>query len=633
MFVVHSYPLAVTHRLFELPALAVVSKIPTMKFLGPGTESAVRNFLARIPADIPLDRALLFGSRARGEHRPNCDADVALILAPSRRRMRIQGAKATFARLSVLAVIALLPSACGQSAGAPTLRVDAAASRTPINPDIYGIVSYGLDPAFAQEIRVPNIRWGGDATSRYNWEVDSGNAGFDWYFMGSSGVATAPMPGASPDLMVNTYKSAHTNVLMTIPILPYVNKSYAWSCSFPVSAYGNQTATNPYVFPVINGVTETCGNGIATIATKGSTQLLDHDILANHIPNTTVLQQGWVRHLVGAFGTAATGGIKFYQLDNEPLGWSNTHRDVQPTTPTYATVAQLGQAYAAAIKQIDGSALVMGPSDFTLGGWVGTAGQQEGLWAGEYYLQQMAAYERTNQVRVLDYFDEHYYFDTSTPAAQLASTRSLWDPNYNGGTWVEKYAFKGPMHLIPRFKKWIDTYYPGTKLALSEYSIDSGKKSIVDAIAQMDVLGIFGREQLDFANMWIPPAPTEPIAYSFRMFRNYDGNGHEFGDTSLGAVSSDPGSLSLYAAQRTSDNAVTLIAINKTTASITSSISLAHLSAPPAAEVYVYSAANLKAIVHASDAAISAGNLTYTFPGYSAVMFVIQANPSATRRQ
>jgi len=51
-----------------------------MKFLDPETESAVRDFLARIPADIRLDRAILFGSRARGEQRPDSDADVALVL-------------------------------------------------------------------------------------------------------------------------------------------------------------------------------------------------------------------------------------------------------------------------------------------------------------------------------------------------------------------------------------------------------------------------------------------------------------------------------------------------------------------------------------------------------------------------
>ena len=501
--------------------------------------------------------------------------------------------------------------------GAPTLTVDASASRHPISPEIYGIANYGLDATFAKEIQVPNIRWGGDGTTRYNWQVDSSNSGFDWYFMGGNGETTA-VPSASADLMVNTYKPA--NALITIPIIPYVNKSAAWSCSFPVSVYGAQQSTNPYVHP--NG--DNCGNSIAT----DGTQLIDNNIYANHIDNTTSLQQQWVQHLVSTFGTAANGGVKFYQLDNEPYGWSNTHRDVMPNGATYPTILQLGQQYAAAVKQADSTALVLGPSDFTLGGWIGNTGQQGGLFAGQYYLQQMAAYDMAHGQRILDYFDEHYYFNTSTPAAQLASTRTLWDPTYNGGTWVEQYDFDGPMQLIPRFRGWISTYYPGTLLSLSEYSIDSGQKSIVDAIAEMDVLGIFGREPLDFANMWSAPGPQDPIAYSFRMFRNYDGNGSQFGDTSISAVSSDQGSLSIYAAQRSSDDAVTILVINKTTAALTSAIAISNVTLPATAQVYSYTGASLTSIAHPSDAAITNGSVSYTFPGYSAVMFVVQ--PSAT---
>jgi hypothetical protein len=188
------------------------------------------------------------------------------------------------------------------------------------------------------------------------------------------------------------------------------------------------------------------------------------------------------------------------------------------------------------------------------------------------------------------------------------------------------------MQLIPRFRGWISTYYPGTLLSLSEYSIDSGQKSIVDAIAEMDVLGIFGREPIDFADMWNPPGPQDPIAYAFRMFRNYDGNGSQFGDTSISAVSSDQGSLSIYAAQRSSDNAVTILVINKTTGALSSSIALSNLTLPAAAQVYTYTSASLTTIAHPSDAAITSGTLSYTFPGYSAVIFVVQpaAAPAAT---
>src|ERR1700678_1563523 len=497
----------------------------------------------------------------------------------------------------------------------PVLTVDAAGNPHPINPDVYGIANYNLDAGFAKEIQVPNIRWGGDGTTRYNWQVDSSNSGFDWYFMGGNGETT-PVPSASADLMVKTYKPADD--LITIPIIPYVNKLAAWNCSFPVSIYGAQQSTNPYVHP--NG--DNCGNSIAT----NGTQLIDNNIYANHIDNTTSLQQQWVQHLVSTFGTAANGGVKFYQLDNEPYGWSNTHRDVMPVQADYPTITQLGQQYAAVIKQVDSSALVLGPSDFTLGGWIGNTSQQGGLFAGQYYLQQMAAYDQAHGQRILDYFDEHYYFNVSTPAAQLASTRTLWDPTYNGGTWVEQWDFDGPMQLIPRFRSWISTYYPGTLLSLSEYSIDSGHKSIVDAIAEMDVLGIFGREPLDFANMWSAPGAQDPIAYAFRMFRNYDGNGSQFGDTSISAVSTDPGELSIYAAQRSSDNAVTILAINKTTGALSSAIAIANLNLPSTAQVYTYSQATLTSIVHAPDAAITSDSISYTFPSYSAVLFVIQPN-------
>ena len=361
------------------------------------------------------------------------------------------------------------PNVLAQSA--PTLTVDAAGNPHPINPDIYGIASYSLDAGFAKEIQVPNVRWGGDATTRYNWEVDSSNAGFDWYFMGGNGQAT-PVPSASADLMVNTYKTAsNAHALLTIPIIPYVNKTAAWNCSFPVSVYGAQQSTNPYVHP--NG--DNCGNSL----TSSGAQLTDNNIYANHIDNTVVLQQGWVQHFVATFGTAANGGVPYYQLDNEPGGWSNTHRDVEPNQPDYDTIISLGQQYAAMVKQTDSSAKVFGPVDFTLGGWIGTPSKQNNLYAGQYYLQKMAAYDQSNHQRILDYFDEHYYGGGSTDAAELASTRALWDPTFNSGSWVEQYYFDGPMMLLPRFQNWIQTYYPGTKLSISEYSFSSGTNPLV----------------------------------------------------------------------------------------------------------------------------------------------------------
>ncbi|MGA8022697.1 MAG: glycoside hydrolase family 44 protein, partial [Candidatus Acidiferrales bacterium] len=496
----------------------------------------------------------------------------------------------------------------------PTLTVDAAGNPHAINPDIYGLANYGLDAGFAKEIQVPNIRWGGDGTTRYNWQVDSSNAGFDWYFMGGNGEAT-PVPSASADLMINTYKTAsNAHTLLTIPIIPYVNKSAAWTCSFPVSVYGPQQSTNPYVHP--NG--DSCGNSIAT----NGTQLTDTDIYANHIDNTVALQQGWIQHLITTFGTAANGGVPYYQLDNEPGGWSNTHRDVEPTQPDYDTIISLGQQYAAMIKATDPTAKVFGPVDFTLGGWIGTPAKQNNLYAGQYYLQQMAAYDAAHSQRILDYFDEHYYGGGSTDALELADTRSLWDPTYNSGTWVEQYYFDGPMDLLPRFRNWIQTYYPGTKLSISEYSFAMGTNPLVDMLTETDVLGIFGVQGLDFANMWNVPQPTAPLAYSFRIFRNFDGAGGQFGETSVNATSTDQGQLSVYGALRKSDGALTVVAINKTTGAIQTSLSLANFNSAPNAAVFTYSNANLTQIVPGAPVLVASNSVSYDFPAYSATVFV-----------
>ena len=532
---------------------------------------------------------------------------------------------ARFRLVFYLGVAILLAAAAAQDSMAqttPTLTVDAAGSPHAINPDIYGIANYNLDAGFAKEIQVPNIRWGGDGTTRYNWQVDSSNAGFDWYFMGGNGQAT-PVPSASADLMINTYKTAsNAHTLLTIPIIPYVNKMAAWNCSFPVSVYGAQQSTNPYVHP--NG--DNCGNSIAS----NGTQLMDNNIFANDIDNTTALQQGWVQHLITTFGTAANGGVPYYQLDNEPGGWSNTHRDVEPTQPDYDTIISLGQQYAAMIKQTDPSAEVFGPVDFTLGGWIGTPSEQNNLFAGQYYLQKMAAYEQANNQRILDYFDEHYYGGGSTDAAELASTRALWDPTFNSGSWVEQFYFDGPMQLLPRFQNWIQTYYPGTKLSISEYSFSSGTNPLVDALTEADVLGIYGRQGLDFANFWTVPQPTDAVAYSFRLYRNYDGAGGKFGDTSVNSTSTDQGQLSVYGALRSSDGALTVVAINKTTSAIQTSLSLANFNATGSASVYTYSNANMTQIVAGTPVSVASNAVSYTFPAYSATVFVFTPASSPT---
>ena len=116
--------------------------------------------------------------------------------------------------------------------------------------------------------------------------------------------------------------------------------------------------------------------------------------------------------------------------------------------------------------------------------------------------------------------------------------------------------------LIPRMKNWVAAMYPGTKIGITEYNWGA-ENHINGATAQADILGIFGRENLDLATRWTTPDATTPTYKAMKMYRNYDGNKSGFGDVSLNAAVGNPDNVSAYAATRSSDNAMTIMVINK----------------------------------------------------------------------
>jgi Glycoside hydrolase family 44 len=532
------------------------------------------------------------------------------------------------AALGLAATAAYLKTAIGQTSN-PVLSVDVGADRHPISPDIYGMNDYLLDSALARELRIPVERWGANHTSRYNWLVDSSNAGDDFFFVGGNGNKN-PVPGASIDKIVKTNRTNGSKSIVTIPMIGYVNKFSDWNCGFRVSKYGSQEKTNPYIFP--EG--DKCGNG----KRPDGTLITNNNRLDVSIVSDAAFQKRWVQHLVKTHGTAANGGVQIYQMDNEPSGWGNTHRDVHPEATSYDELRDRTYQYASMVKATDPTAKVLGPSDF---GWPvyvdsGVKGDREkhgGVWFARWYLQQMRAYEQQKGVRILDYFDEHYYpaadgtcvancpaGDAKTQTLRLRSTRSLWDPTYTDESWIGKS--NPPLTLIPRFRQWIKEDYPGTKLAITEYNW-GGLESINGALAQADILGIFGREQVDLATLWWPPKSSEPGAYAFRMYANYDGKGGKYGDTWVRSHSTDQGLLSIYGADRTKDGTLTLIIINKTNKNLTSNLSLKGFKPTGKAQVYTYSEANLQAIVRQEDLDVSAAGFQATYPANSITLVAI----------
>ena len=81
---------------------------------------------------------------------------------------------------------------------------------------------------------------------------------------------------------------------------------------------------------------------------------------------------------MSTFGSAASGGVRYYQLDNEPDNWQDLRTDIYPTfyppgtfcEPFYTTNASIGtsldqdfinrtMAYAKAVKTADPTASVL----------------------------------------------------------------------------------------------------------------------------------------------------------------------------------------------------------------------------------------------------------------------------------
>jgi hypothetical protein len=152
------------------------------------------------------------------------------------------------------------------------------------------------------------------------------------------------------------------------------------------------------------------------------------------------------------------------------------------------------------------------------------------------------------------------------------STRSLWDPNYVDESWIGQ-----KVRLIPRLRAWAEAFRSGTPIGITEYNWGA-EGHISGATAQAEVLGIFGREGLDFAARWTTPDRGKPAYKAILMYRNYDGRGSTFGDVSVRASVPNPDAVSAFAAVRSSDQALTVMLINKS-GSVTTDLQLSNFNA------------------------------------------------------
>jgi hypothetical protein len=308
---------------------------------------------------------------------------------------------------------------------------------------------------------------------------------------------------------------------------------------------------------------------------------------------------------VGRFGRAAHGGVAVKAHDNEPRRGKETHHDVHPEPLGYHELAERSLDYARAIKSADPTALVLGPADVVWDDcWkcADNAGANGGAPFGRWYLERMADEERASGRRVLDYFSQHY----------------------PGGS--DSDQISRAVDNIRKWKRWVEEVYPGTRIAIDEYSWNR-HGTFLEGLHVAEGLGVFGREGVSLASYWSSPdwnaEATSPAAMAFRLMRSYDGAGGAFGDTSVQASSSMPSLLAVYAAVRDADGALTMLVVNRSAVAVEAAISVSAFAAGARAQGWRLSPVSPTAIQRVEDAAVAGGALSVTFPSSSATILVL----------
>lgn len=296
--------------------------------------------------------------------------------------------------------------------------------------------------------------------------------------------------------------------------------------------------------------------------------------------------------------------------------------------------------YAEAIKAVAPDAVVFGPVNYGWQGMVDLQGASDAAGRDflEFYLRNLADADTDNGHRLVDVLDIHWYPEASgdgtritedssqaaVAAARMQAPRSLWDDTYAEDSWIAQWSTQGSVRLLPRLQTKIDTHYPGTRIAITEYYYGGGDH-ISGAIAQADVLGIFGRESIFAATLWKLGGTDHRFIYgAFDIFRNYDGNNSTFGDLSIQALNTDTAGTSIYASIDTgSEDRMVLVCINKTAAAKTAGIAVTHTRRFNRAEVYTLTGSSSSPQSQGAMAITLTNALQYTMPAYSVSTLVL----------
>ena len=516
--------------------------------------------------------------------------------------------------------------------GAVGITVNPDTSRAPISPYIYGT---------NQDVSGVNFtlrRMGGNRMTGYNWENNASNAGSD-YLNQSDNFMTyvfgiPDSQAAIPGIVLTKFHdqslaAGAPYTIITLPMAGYV----AADKSGVVSA--GEAAPSARWVPVVN---------TKPTALSATPDLADGKVYSDEL----------VQFLVGRYGSAATAsGIKGYDLDNEPDLWSNTHSRLHPAQPLCAELVTRSVDLAKAVKRIDPAAETLGFVSYGFGGYYDFQGATDWptertkgtyRWFIDYYLDQMKKASTTAGSRLLDVLDLHNYSEArgndtvaarvtdstdytniACNKARLQAPRAFWDPTYVENSWIGQY-YASYLPFLPGIKQSVASFYPGTKIGFTEYNF-GGEGHVSGGIAQADILGIFGQQGVYLASLWPLHTDLTYSAAAFKLYRNYDGAGSQYGSTAVSASTADAVLSSAYASvDNASSPRLHVIVLNKNYDTSTQfDFTVAGGTTYSSARVFAFDAASATLTERAAVATITGNHFSYTLPPLTAAHFVLQA--------
>lgn len=535
-----------------------------------------------------------------------------------------------------------------------TVDIDVLANRHAISPFIYG-GNLG-DASTIADSGTTLARWGGNATSNYNWQLHTYNAGADWYF---EDFKLGSVENDSVKFITDV-QNAGSHALTTMPMMDWVAKAAENSAnhnwSFSVATYGKQCAVDPYNSDAGNGMQTDCKTPVTTAAVTSPYYPLLDSASQSCPSGNCVYRDAWAAALSAAFGSGACvvpnstiASCHFYDMDNEPDIWSGTHRDVHPVSTGYDELANVYKAEATALKTWDPAAVRFGPVSCCW--WfywnVGAAGDNKAAHGGvdflPWWLNQIYWLDKIEGARTLDVFDIHAYPDADTTGMTDAQKKALaasiyrdyWDPTYvsTSGTVNQPWAtsmqpsYSIPFR-IPRFKAMVNAIYPGTPLSFTEWSAAFFNESdFSTALGDSDAYGVMGREGLSFASRWGAPSSTNPNYQALKLYTNYDGAHHRFESISISSRNSgDPNLFSSYAAVNSTGTGMTIMVINKDPNNA-AQVKFNLNGFTPSSYVSYTLASTAPALI--SPSAAASWNSTQSFAPYSISLLVVDGTETA----